>query len=73
MTWNHRVMRTEVDDEAMYAIHEVYYKADGSVAAWTGPVEPFGDTLAELRRELERMLAALDGGVLDAETGESTP
>ena len=73
MTWNHRVMRTEVDDETTYAIHEVYYKADGSVGAWTGPVEPFGDTLAELRLELERMLATFDGGVLDAATGEPIP
>ena len=64
-------MRKTVHDEVGYGIHEVYYDDDGVVTNWTaGSVEPFGETVEELRKELVRMLAATNKPVLDAETGK---
>lgn len=67
MTWNHRVVKVTEGDELFYGIHEAYYhKGEGEPYAWTDePVAPIGETLDELRIELERMLAALDKPVIE--------
>lgn len=77
MHWNHRVMRTRDDDgDYSYQIHEVYYFTDNEVETvgtsimHTDPVEPFGETVDELRRDLWHMLAALKLPVIDVETLE---
>ena len=62
--WNYRVMRN--GDEV--AIHEVFYRDDGSVRGWTAtPVWPRAGTVEELRDELARYARALDEPVLDGE------
>ena len=71
MTWNHRVMRSVKDGETNFTIREVFYDRpfddeDPGIWGWTqDPIEPFGETLDELRTCLERMLACLDQPVLD--------
>lgn len=68
MHWNHRVMRQHFDgtDEVTYGIREVFYNDDGSIDGWTAePIDPHGETVEELRADLERMLACLDRPVLD--------
>lgn len=77
MKWNHRVMRRICPDTGipMYQIHEVFYNKEGDgeeglVAGWTeSPVEPFGETKKELKKDLKRMLDSLDKPVLDYNTG----
>lgn len=67
MTWNHRVVRRAIDGEPFYGIHEAFY-AQGvdEPNGWTeDPAAPVGETLDELRVELERMLAALDRPVIE--------
>jgi hypothetical protein len=73
--WNHRAVRRVypgvLDGEASYSIHEVYYGLGGIKPSITvGPDYPYGETVAELREDLERMLRALDKPVLDYETRE---
>lgn len=51
--WNYRVML--VDGE--YGIHEVYYNETGPVAH-TNAVYPYGETLEEIKFDVERMLDA---------------
>ena len=65
--WNYRVMRhTDAVGRTHYAIHEAYYNDVGEVTAWTDePSAPFGETIEELREELERMLRALDYPVIE--------
>lgn len=59
--WNYRV----VSSEDGYSIHEVYYKADGSIEAYTlNPVNSYGETAEELKADLEMMLAAFNKPVL---------
>lgn len=71
MTWNHRVMRGVAYGETFFSIREVFYDDDGTVQNWTAdPIDPYGETLDELKTCLEQMLAACDQPVLDAETGE---
>lgn len=61
MTWNYRVMARDGE----LAIHEVFYREDGSVAGYTQtPVYPRAATLAELREELLHYAEALEQDVL---------
>ena len=60
MHWNHRIMkRTDIYGCPYYTIHEVYYGKDNQPDTWTEqPVYPVGNTIEELRDDLERMLEA---------------
>lgn len=71
MTWDYRVVRVhypepdDSEDDVRYQIHEVYYDDDGRAHSRTiHASEPTAETLAGLREELQRMLAALDQPVL---------
>jgi hypothetical protein len=62
MTWNYRVFREENGD---YVIREVFYEDDGAVLACTAdPVEPYGQSLEDLARDLESFKEALTLPVL---------
>jgi len=57
MTWNYRVIKETVHGETTYWVHEVYYNEAGEIESWTeAPVGANGETLAELREDLETML-----------------
>ena len=59
--WNYRVV--ERDDT--FAIHEAYYDDAGNVTHITAePVAPMGESLAELRADMEHYRRALDEPVL---------
>lgn len=61
MTWDYRVM----DRDGQLAIHEVFYRDDGSVEGYTElPVHPRAGTIDELREELRRYASALDREML---------
>jgi len=64
--WNHRVLKqTLPDGTEWYTVREVYYNDDGSIFAYTErPVEIAGESLAELRQEIELILACLDKEML---------
>lgn len=82
--WNHRVVRRThppvlkkgkviASAYVEYAIHEAYYPSDeeptGKPDSITEEaVEPSGETLKELKNDLERMLRATKKPVLDYET-----
>ena len=74
--WNYRVVRkknTYIDPtnkkervDYTYAVHEAYYDENGHVGAITQePVEPFGDTVEELRHSWVMMAEAFGQPVLD--------
>ena len=65
MTWNFRVFKVERMGEEMFSIREAYYDDAGDLDGFTGPIAPQGDTVDDLRKELQRMLAACDRPVLD--------
>ena len=51
MTWNYRVFR---EDDGDYVIREVFYDEEGTVLGCTAdPVEPYGQSLEELARDIE--------------------
>jgi|14BtaG_2_1085337.scaffolds.fasta_scaffold32907_2 hypothetical protein len=67
MTWNHRVISREGQDEL--AIHEVYYDEDGEPNMVTNDaVGIYGETVEELRETLERMLKSLEAPKLAFES-----
>lgn len=75
-TWNYRVFREETGE---YVIREVFYDEDGAITGCTeDAVEPAGDSLAELARDLEHFKEALRLPVLtlaevDAEIAKLPP
>lgn len=59
--WNHRVLKQILPDGTeWYTVREVFYNDDGTIFAYTEkPVEIAGESLAELRQEIEWILACL--------------
>lgn len=71
MSWSYRVVRRvwPRHQETTFAIHEAYSHADGRVHSLSiDPIEPYAETLDELRDDMARMIAALNRPVLDYET-----
>jgi hypothetical protein len=59
--WNYRVMQKG----EQFAIHEVFYRGDGSVQGYTeNPVSLRAETLEQLAEELKRYALALERPVL---------
>jgi hypothetical protein len=73
--WNYRVVRKAYPPgkdgtiEYVLGIHEVYYDDNGEPEMVTEDrMDPHGETLEELRDDIEHMRLALDKPVLDYET-----
>jgi YD repeat-containing protein len=66
MSWNHRVVSyTDAEGTTHFGIHEVYYDESGRPTMYTeSAMSPYGESLEELRIDLERMRAALEEPVL---------
>lgn len=65
MSWNYRIVKTTFEQGDRYAIHEVYYDESGNPTSRTvEPCCPIGDTLEELRAEMERYLQAMNKPIL---------
>jgi hypothetical protein len=66
--WNYRVVKSIVDDEPSYAIHEVYYtEGDVPKTISHNPMFPFGDTIDDLKLDLQKMIECLEKPVLNIE------
>lgn len=74
--WNHRVIkkthRSKFGDELIFQIVEAHYEDGVAVDAipsgvTVDAITPQGDTLAELKWELEHMLKACEKPVLDGD------
>ena len=61
MHWNYRVVRKVVDGVETFGIHEAFYESrkDTHPSITVDPVEPYGDSLEELKDSLKRMKKAL--------------
>jgi hypothetical protein len=65
MSWNYRVFEKKVKGERFYYIGEAFYnKQDEIFAISSEPVEPIGDTVKELKHDLEMMQEALELPIL---------
>lgn len=79
--WNNRVVRTRVerqpsegDSEFEFTIREVYYNDKGEINAISSSARPaYGDSVAELKESLERMLRACEKAVLIEEEIQYAP
>lgn len=70
MSWNYRVVTQ--DKGTTYGIHEVYYRNDSSVYAWSEQsIRPGGENIEDVFSDLQYMLHAFDLPVLE-ETEEGT-
>ena len=75
MSWNYRVIRTEDESgNAVFRIHEVYYREDGSIESWTeAPVMSTGESASELREDIRHFLAAFRKPVLEETKDKERP
>jgi hypothetical protein len=66
VSWNHRIIRyTDGEGTTHFGIHEVYYGSGGEPEMYTeNPVAPYGESLDELRRDIEHMMGAFNHPVL---------
>ena len=62
-TWEYRVEERVVGDNRWYEIIEVYYEK-GKAVGTSDAVHPTGDSVEDLRKDLELMLRALDKPVI---------
>ncbi len=66
--WNHRVVKRH-DKKAKittFQIHEIYYNDNNEIEGWTeSPVEPMGESMAELKKDLQHFFEALEKPVLE--------
>jgi len=61
MSWDYRV----IEHNGMFAIHEVHYNdAEDITSISDGPMGPSGETLEELKDDMQYFLRALDMPVL---------
>jgi hypothetical protein len=68
MTWNHRVFEVKHPHETYFEFREVYYDEQGNVIGYTQEgTSPMGEDMDALRRDMGRMLLALDKPVLKDE------
>lgn len=58
---DYRVVEKKVNDHVYYELREVFYHSDGNIES-ISPMDviPFGQTVAELKLDVEKMLAAFD-------------
>ncbi len=70
--WNHSVVKTTTSTgEVFYQIHEAYYNKAGNLCAITeNPIAACGESVEELREELQRMLKCCDKPTLDGDNLE---
>jgi len=70
MHWNYRVIKSE----DVFHIHEVYYNAKGDICAISeDPMCPHGETLKELKSDMEHFLQAFNRPVLKREKIKFAP
>ena len=68
--WNNRVIRKRwrygETETLSYHIHEVHYQKDGNIIGWTEePGTPVGETVDELKREIQLYLSACNYPILE--------
>lgn len=78
MTWNyrviHRVLKEEYGAPHQYAVHEVYYNKSGSpISVSMNPISPSGETLNELKTDMEHYMRALKEGILEYDSFKDEP
>ena len=65
--WNYRVIKKyyEKADVATFEIHEVYYDKAHKIEGWTeSAVGPSGETVSELKEDIEHFMIALQKPIL---------
>lgn len=74
MKWNYRVMYHHpnvANTEGWYAIHEVYYKEDGSVEGWAESAsDTYCEDINDMQDMVDKMMQGTAKAVLDYNTGE---
>ena len=63
--WNYRVIEKQRENERFFEIHEVYYDDKCRIDGWTEePVHPCGESVKELKADIEYFLRAFKATVL---------
>ena len=65
--WNYRVIKSGEDTDTFFTVQEVYYGEDDNEKDYSHTLEctPGGQSIDEIKTQLERMLKSLDKPILD--------
>jgi len=64
-TWNYRLIKRNVtEDKNNLTMHEVYYRKGKPSTYTEKPVSPFGESITEIKEDLEKMLLAINKPIL---------
>ena len=64
MNWDYRI----IEDHGSFTVHEVHYNDNGAIVSISeDPMGPSGETLGELKTDMDYFLLALDKPVLRKE------
>ncbi len=69
--WNYRIIERLQQGTTTYGIHEVYYDNNNQITNWSEPMDAYGESLEELKSDLEAQLKAFDKPVLFETRDES--
>lgn len=70
--WNYRIVQKTHNESTYFGIYEVYYDDDTIVSYSLEPIDPYGDTIEDLRGDIDLMLKAFNTPVLIWEELEKT-
>ena len=62
--WDYRVVRQTKDGDEWLSVQEVYYDDDETPMAHTMDLEITGDSIADIRKQLQSMLWCLDKDIV---------
>lgn len=64
-TWRYCITREAAEGGIQYAVREVYTDDNGALSWSADPVAPHGETWLEIADDLAKMVAAINGRLLD--------
>ena len=65
--WNYRVIKSGTETDTFFSVQEVYYGEDDNEKDYSHTLDctPNGNSIDEIKTQLERMLKSLDKPILD--------
>lgn len=64
-TWNYRVVKSKDGEDDWYQIHSAYYDNSELTGLSANGASPCGNTIEQLRNDLQKMLDALDKPIIE--------
>lgn len=68
----YRVVKRRYHDKVYFIIMELWYNEKGEIEGWVDDPHPFGETVPELKKDLEKFKKAFSKGLLNYDDFSAT-